>query len=131
MRATWDERGFGLFALETRDTGEFVGWAGLAVPEFLPEILPAVEIGWRLDRRFWGHGYATEAAAEALRFGFGECGLERVVSIRHVDNERSRRVMEKLGLAYEFDTVVPGNGQPVAVHGGAGPTTERPAHRIG
>jgi RimJ/RimL family protein N-acetyltransferase len=116
MRRDWDARGFGLFAVETRATGTLVGWAGLSVPEFLPEILPAVEIGWRLGRAHWGLGYATEAAAAALRFGFGECGLERIVSIRHVDNERSRRVMEKIGLRYEFDTVVPGHEQPVAVH---------------
>jgi RimJ/RimL family protein N-acetyltransferase len=79
-------------------------------------VLPAVEIGWRLARDAWGHGYATEAAAAALRFGFDECGLDRIISIRHVDNVRSRRVMEKLGLTHEFDTVVPGPEQPVAVH---------------
>jgi RimJ/RimL family protein N-acetyltransferase len=112
----WAEHGFGLFAVEVRATGTLIGWAGLAVPAFLPEILPAVEIGWRLARPAWGHGYATEAAAAALRFGFDEVGLDRVVSIRHVDNRRSARVMEKLGLTYRFDTVVPEYGQPVAVH---------------
>jgi RimJ/RimL family protein N-acetyltransferase len=116
MRGAWDARGFGLFAVEVRGTGAFIGWAGLAVPDFLPEVLPAVEIGWRLAREAWGHGYATEAAAAALRFGFDEAGLDRVISIRHVDNARSRRVMEKLGITYEFSTVVPANGQPFAVH---------------
>ena len=116
MMRGWAEHGFGLFAVQVRATGTLAGWAGLAVPEFLPEVLPAVEIGWRLDRRFWGHGYATEAAAAALRFGFADLGLDRVVSIRHVDNTRSARVMAKLGIAYEFSTVVPANGQPVAVH---------------
>lgn len=116
MMRAWQENGFGLFAVEKANT--LLGWAGLAIPDFLPEILPAVEIGWRLDRHAWGHGYATEAAEAALRFGFDEIGLERVVSIRHVANERSRRVMEKLGLRHVFDTVVPGYGQPVAVHEG-------------
>jgi RimJ/RimL family protein N-acetyltransferase len=116
MMRDWRRRGFGLFAVEVRDTGARIGWAGLAVPEFLPEVMPAVEIGWRLARPAWGHGYATEAAAAALRFGFDEVGLDRVISIRHVDNARSARVMAKLGLAHEFDTVVPGYGQPVAVH---------------
>ena len=119
MRRDWAEQGFGLFAVERR--GELIGWAGLAVPAFLPEVLPAVEIGWRLGRRFWGHGYATEAAAAALRFGFEEAGLDRVISIRHVENTRSARVMEKLGLVHDFDTVVPGHGQPVAVHVGVRP----------
>nr|WP_296071523.1 GNAT family N-acetyltransferase [uncultured Actinoplanes sp.] len=112
----WDEHGFGLFAVELKETGEFAGWAGLAIPAFLPEVLPAVEIGWRLARRFWGSGYATEAATEAMRFGFEDVGLDRIISIRHVGNVRSARVMEKLGLRHAFDTVVPGVGQPVAVH---------------
>ncbi|WP_213012258.1 GNAT family N-acetyltransferase [Paractinoplanes toevensis] len=112
----WDDRGFGLFAVEVRGSGEMIGWAGLSVPAFLPEVLPAVEIGWRLARHAWGNGYATEAAGAALRFGFGAAGLDRVISIRHVDNVRSERVMQKLGFVHEFDTVVPGHGQPVAVH---------------
>jgi RimJ/RimL family protein N-acetyltransferase len=116
MIRDWAERGFGLFAVEVRGTGTLIGWAGLAVPEFLPEVMPAVEIGWRLAASSWGQGYATEAATAALRFGFDECGLDRIVSIRHVENTRSARVMEKLGLVHEFDTVVPGHGQPVAVH---------------
>ena len=82
-----------------------------------------MEIGWRLGRASWGHGYATEAAAAALRFGFEECGLERIISIRHVANARSARVMAKPGLVHEFDTVVPGHDQPVAVHAiSRGPT---------
>ena len=116
MMRDWDERGFGLFAVESRETGALLGWAGFAVPEFLPEVLPAMEIGWRLSRAWWGHGYATEAAAAALRFGFTDRGLDRVVSIRHVDNQRSARVMAKIGLRYEFSTVVPVHEQPVAVH---------------
>ncbi|MEU8817983.1 GNAT family N-acetyltransferase [Actinoplanes sp. NPDC048796] len=116
IREVWERHGFGLFAVEGRADGVLLGWAGLSVPDFLPEVMPAVEIGWRLARPYWGRGYATEAAAEALRFGFEDGGLDRVVSIRHVHNDRSRRVMEKLGLRHEFDTVVPGHGQPVAVH---------------
>jgi RimJ/RimL family protein N-acetyltransferase len=116
MMATWQERGYGLFAVEVRETGVLIGWAGFAVPDFLPEVLPAVEIGWRLNRGSWGYGYATEAATAALRFGFLDRGLDRIISIRHVLNVRSARVMEKLGLSHEFDTVVPENHRPVAVH---------------
>jgi RimJ/RimL family protein N-acetyltransferase len=116
MMRDWEERGYGLFAVEVRETGALIGWAGLAVPEFLPEVMPAVEIGWRLSREAWGHGYATEAASAALRFGFADRGLDRIISIRHVENVRSARVMEKLGLSYEFSTVVPDHDQPVAIH---------------
>jgi RimJ/RimL family protein N-acetyltransferase len=116
MIAHRQARGYGQFAVEVRATGDLIGWAGLAVPDFLPEVLPAVEIGWRLSRAAWGHGYATEAARAALWFGFEDLGLDRIISIRNVDNTRSQRVMTKLGLTYDFTTAVPGYEQPVAVH---------------
>jgi RimJ/RimL family protein N-acetyltransferase len=115
-RKQWDEQGFGMCSVIVRNTGQYAGWVTLAVPAFLPEILPAVEIGWKLRRQCWGQGYATEAATELLRFGFTGAGLDRIVSIRHIDNVRSERVMEKLGLRFEFQTTVPATGQPVAVH---------------
>jgi RimJ/RimL family protein N-acetyltransferase len=115
-RERWDEQGFGMCSVIVRETGEYAGWVTLAVPAFLPGILPAVEIGWRLRRMHWGQGYATEAAAELLRFGLTGAGLDRVVSIRDIGNERSARVMDKLGLRFEFQTTVPATGQPVAVH---------------
>ena len=116
IREKWDAQGFGHFAVEVRETGALAGWVGLAVPDFLPEVLPAMEIGWRFGREFWGQGYATEAAAALLRFGFESLELDRILSIRHVDNVRSARVMEKLGMSHAFDTVVPEFAQPVAVH---------------
>ena len=115
FRATWAELGYGLFAVELAETGELTGWTGLAVPTFLPEVMPAVEIGWRLFRRHWGRGIATEAAREALRFGFEDAELDRVVSICHVDNEPSRRVMEKLGMRQDRLTSVPAHGKQVRV----------------
>jgi RimJ/RimL family protein N-acetyltransferase len=115
MERDWDERGFGLFALELRETGELIGWAGLAVPLFLPELLPAVEIGWRLGRAHWGRGYATEAAREVLRYGFDEAGLERIVSIFHPDNHASGNVMRKLGMTLDRTTTVPSHGGPATV----------------
>ncbi|WP_433424901.1 GNAT family N-acetyltransferase [Microtetraspora malaysiensis] len=111
----WQERGFGLFAVEVRETGEFAGWVGLAVPEFLPEVMPAVEIGWRLGPAHWGRGYATEAASEVLAFGFREVGLDEIVSVAHVDNTASLRVMAKLGMRPERRTAVPSTGRPVQV----------------
>jgi RimJ/RimL family protein N-acetyltransferase len=116
MERDWEERGFGMFAVEVRDTGELAGWVGLAVPNFLPEVLPAVEIGWRLGRPFWGKGIATEGARAVLGFGFLDCGLDRIVSIRHVDNQASARVMDKLGMRFDRRTVVPSHGQPVEVY---------------
>ena len=80
-----------------RDTGEFIGFAGLAVPSFEAHFTPAVEVGWRLARGAWGNGYATEAGRAALDFGFERAGLEEIVSFTTVANRRSRAVMERLG----------------------------------
>lgn len=115
MHGHWQEHGYGIFGLRWQPTGEFVGWAGLATPTFLPEVMPAVEIGWRLLHHWWGRGLATEAARDVLRFAFDDIGLDRLLSIRHVDNDASGRVMEKLGFQAYLRTVVPVYGQPVTV----------------
>ncbi|MGW7264462.1 GNAT family N-acetyltransferase [Streptomyces sp. NPDC054842] len=111
----WEERGFGLFAVEIRSTGELAGFTGLSVPHFMPEVLPAVEVGWRLGRSHWGQGLATEAAAAAVRFGFEEAGLERIVSIAQVGNDASERIMGKLGMRLARETVNPTSGRRVRV----------------
>ncbi|WP_205324907.1 GNAT family N-acetyltransferase [Glycomyces sp. YM15] len=111
----WESHGFGLFAVELRSTGELAGFTGLAVPHFLPEILPAVEVGWRLGRAHWGRGLATEAAAAAVRFAFEERGLERIVSVAQVGNDASERIMVKLGMRLFRETVSPAAGRPVRV----------------
>jgi len=110
------ERGFGLFALERRDTGELIGNTGLAIPDFLPEILPAVEIGWRLGRAHWNQGYATEAARATLAFAWDPVGLDRVVSVHAVGNDASGNVMQKIGMHLDRETVHPGNGRAVRVY---------------
>ncbi|MFI7217018.1 GNAT family N-acetyltransferase [Micromonospora maritima] len=121
-RRHWAEHGFGLYALTLRPTGEFAGFVGLAVPYFLPEILPAVEIGWRLARRHWGRGLATEAARAVRDHAFGPLGLDRLVSVHQVGNVASERVMGKLGMTHERDTVDPANGRPLRVYAIERPT---------
>jgi RimJ/RimL family protein N-acetyltransferase len=105
--ACFERRGYGLWAIELRDGEPFIGFAGLSpVAPPLP-FAPAVEVGWRLARPFWGRGFATEAAAAVVTFGFAERGLREIVSYTAVGNERSRRVMERLGMrrdaAEDFD----------------------------
>ncbi len=112
----WETRGFGLFALEIRDTGELAGFVGLSVPTILPEVMPAVEIGWRLGRAFWGGGIATEAAKEALRFGFENCGLSEVLSICQIGNTASERIMQKLGMHFNRETIDPSCGRRIRVY---------------
>ncbi len=116
----WDEDGSGLWALERRADGVLLGFAGLAVPRFEAAFTPAVEVGWRLARHAWGHGYATEAAGAALRYGFQRLGLAEIVSFTTVANERSRRVMERLGMrrdpADDFDHPNLAPGHPIRPH---------------
>ena len=99
---TYMERaGWGLWAMEERASGRFLGFTGLARPGFEAPFMPAVEIGWRLARAAWGHGFATEAAREAARFAFDELALEEIVSLAVVANERSRAVMRRLGMTHD------------------------------
>jgi RimJ/RimL family protein N-acetyltransferase len=98
----------GLWAVIEAETGLLAGWAGLAVPRFLPEVLPAIEVGWRLGKAFWNKGYATEAGAVWVSYGFERLGLERIVSIYEPENSASGRVMEKLGFSLERTTLEPG-----------------------
>ncbi len=107
IEAGFETCGYGLWALELRATGEFVGFTGLAVPSFNAHFTPAVEVGWRLARSAWGQGYATEAALASLAFGFRDAGLAEIVSFTSVANVRSQAVMERIGkthdLADDFD----------------------------
>lgn len=110
----YDTDGFGLEAVEDRESGRMLGWAGLAVPHFLPQILPAIEVGWRLAGSARGRGLASEAGSVAVDWGFSEAGLERIVSIYEPENTRSGRVMEKLGFTHERTTSGP-RGRTVSV----------------
>ena len=101
IEAHWDEHGFGLWAVEVPSVAPFIGYVGLWPADYLPRG-PAIEVGWRLAHEHWGHGYATEAAREALRFGFEELALDEIVSFTVPQNIRSRRVMERIGLVRDF-----------------------------
>jgi RimJ/RimL family protein N-acetyltransferase len=90
--------GFGLWAVEVLGVAEFIGFTGLWVTSYETHFTPCVEIAWRLARKYWGFGYATEAARLAMDCGFRSVGLEEIVSFTFVGNVRSRRVMEKLGM---------------------------------
>src|ERR1700722_15772502 len=115
VTARYDSDGFGIEALIDRASGAMIGWAGLAVPHFLPEILPAVEVGWRLAGSWRGRGLATEAGAAAVEFGFTAGGLERIVSIFEPENVASGRVMEHLGFSPWHTTTGPRGNEVVVM----------------
>src|SRR3954462_5646677 len=113
--AHWSEHRFGLWVAGERATGRTVGYVGLAVPTFLPEILPAVEVGWRFEPTVWGRGYATEAATTALDEAFTTLGLTTVCSLPQVDNPASCHVADRLGMDRVREVALPANERRDAV----------------
>jgi ribosomal-protein-alanine N-acetyltransferase len=113
IRAHFEVHGYGLWVVEHE--GRFLGFTGLMWAEGLP-FSPALEVGWRLTRAAWGHGYATEAARAALEVGLEH--VDSVVSFTAVQNERSWRVMERLGMRRErvFDHPRVPEGSPLRPH---------------
>lgn len=97
----WETGGFGCWLAFERKTDTPIGYVGLSVPHFLPDILPAVEVGWRFDPDYWGRGFATEGAAAALDQAFGALGLSKVCSAPQSINPASSRVCERLGMRFQ------------------------------
>jgi RimJ/RimL family protein N-acetyltransferase len=116
--AHFEKHGFGPFAVEMRDGGKLAGFVGLFIPRFEAHFTPCVEIGWRLAPEYWNQGFATEAATRVLRLAFDELGLDEVISFTVPANLPSRRVMEKLSMAYtgEFDHPGLPEGHPLRRH---------------
>jgi RimJ/RimL family protein N-acetyltransferase len=120
FRAEMAEEGWGFWAVELAGREPFIGMVGLhRLPPWIPAA-PAVETGWRLHPDHWGHGYATEAAAASLRFGFDEAGLDEIVAYTTTVNHRSQAVMERLGMvrdrAADFDHPNVPVGSPLRPH---------------
>ena len=119
--------GWGLWAVAVAGGAPFVGMVGLhRVAAELP-CAPAVEVEWRLHPDHGGHGYATEAAAASLRFGFDEAGLDEIVAFTTTLNTRSQAVMERIGLVRDPDR----DACPRAARCGATCSTGPRRHRCG
>jgi RimJ/RimL family protein N-acetyltransferase len=120
IRAHWARHGFAQWAVEVPGVADFIGFVGLSIPSFEAPFTPCVEIGWRLAYEHWGKGYATEAAFAALDFGFGRLGLSEIVSFTVPANQRSRAVMERIGMirtpADDFDHPLLCEGHPLRRH---------------
>jgi RimJ/RimL family protein N-acetyltransferase len=107
----WSLRGYGLWAVEERATGKFIGRIGL----WNPEGWLGLEVGWLLDRAWWGRGLATEGARAALDYAFATLGADHVISVIHPENTRSIRVAEKIGERFEREHDFDGN--PALIYG--------------
>lgn len=112
--------GFSLWAAESHQNGEFIGFIGLSVPAFQAAFTPCVEIGWRLAASYWGRGLATEGACAVADYAFATLKLPELVSLTTAENLRSRRVMEKVGMtrdpAEDFDHPSLPKGHPLRQH---------------
>ncbi len=102
-REEFARNGFGKFALELKENGEFIGYVGLAEVNFESHFAPAIEIGWRLAAKHFGNGYATEAAREVLRFAFEELHLKEIVAFTVPQNSPSLNVMKKIGMIRDLN----------------------------
>jgi RimJ/RimL family protein N-acetyltransferase len=99
LRREWARTGHGLWALERAEDGAFLGFCGLTSPAWGgPGVHGEIEVGWRLRRDAWGHGYASEAARAALDVAWRDLGLAGVIALVHPENERSLGVAERLGM---------------------------------
>jgi RimJ/RimL family protein N-acetyltransferase len=118
IETRFEQQGFGLWALEIAQTGEFIGFTGLnPMPDDVPGA-GGMEVGWRLARRAWHCGYATEAARAALDVAFRRVGLEEIWSMTAVLNEPSQAVMRRIGLTQYafFDHPRVPEGSPIRPH---------------
>lgn len=112
----WEIHGFGLWAVTLRDHPQPAGWIGASHPTFVPELADEVEIGWTLRPSLWGTGLATEGAAAATDAAFTYLRRDRVISLIHPANDRSRAVALRLGMAREGEATPPDSGEPLDVY---------------
>ncbi len=118
IREFMEANHYGLWAVEIKKTGAFIGYTGFSVPRFKADFTPCVEIGWRLAFPYWSRGYATEAAAGCMEYGFTALGFEEIVSFTAAINKRSVRVMERIGMQYcqDFEHPALEDGSPLKTH---------------
>jgi len=92
-------KGFCYFAVDELNNNEFIGFIGISEQIFKSEFTPCIDIGWRLSETKWGKGFATEGAKRCLDFAFNDIGLKKINAICPVINDKSERVMEKIGMS--------------------------------
>jgi len=118
IQQEFSEYGYGLYAVEEKDSGCFIGYIGFHWARFDMDFCPCIEIGWRIDKKYWNKGYATEGAAACLKHGFDNLGFDEVVSFTATENIASKRVMQKIGMHFEryFEHPKVAEGHPLRPH---------------
>lgn len=100
IKSNLEKNGFGLYAVESKQKNEFVGFLGFNIAEFESDFTPCIEIGWRFRKEFWGEGLATEGANKCLKYGLEELEFKQIYSFTADINNPSKRVMEKIDLNF-------------------------------
>lgn len=100
IKEEFTEKGYGLYAVELKESGSFIGYIGFHLSTFEADFTPCVEIGWRLKKEAWGKGYATEGALSCLRYGFETLKFKEIYSFTAEINGKSKKVMKRIGLHY-------------------------------
>lgn len=103
MQLQYAERKYCYFATEKLETKELIGFIGLAYQSFKAPFTPCTDIGWRLSKEHWNHGYATEGAKRCLQYAFQELSLEKILATAAAINRPSINVMEKIGLQFDYE----------------------------
>ena len=104
IRQRWLSRGFDVWAAELKETSELIGYIGLSTPVWLPPVMPAIEVGYRLGKKFWGQGLATEGAMASIKHGFEEMLMNRIICIYEPENKAGAAVVQRLGFK-EYETL--------------------------
>jgi Acetyltransferases, including N-acetylases of ribosomal proteins len=114
----FSEYGYGLYATEEKESGNFIGFIGFHWAIFDVAFCPCIEIGWRLDKKYWGRGYATEGAKACLEHGFTNLNFDEIYSFTGIINLPSQRVMQKIGMQFEqyFEHPKVSEGNPLRPH---------------
>ncbi len=107
----YDRSKYGVMAVVEKESNQVIGYCGLFSYENI-DGQPEVEIGYRLARKAWGHGYATEAAQALLAYAHNDLALSRIVAMVDPNNEASKKVAEKIGMVHEKDIMMPGYAYP-------------------
>tara|TARA_R100001591_G_scaffold2681_2_gene6771 strand:+ start:6167 stop:6706 length:540 start_codon:yes stop_codon:yes gene_type:complete len=113
-----EEHGYGFFAVDLLPENTFIGFIGLKNSSFEADFTPCVEIGWRLDKKYWNQGLATEGSARCLDFAFSDLNVVEVYSFTALLNKASERVMQKIGMKKigEFDHPLVEDNHPLKAH---------------
>lgn len=114
----FNEQGFGLWVVEIKEAHVFIGFIGFFMATFESDFTPCVEIGWRLDNKYWNKGYATEGAKACIKYGFDILGMNAIYSFTSQLNKPSMNVMKKIGLeeASTFNHPRIENDNPLRLH---------------